>query len=236
MPNASLHVHRMTSSDGRPTVGNFAVLVCVFVCIPHMITSQIIEQLKLTYQKRLAKFPVRLPRGSQDELPTLFEELRHDVVAPPTHAQPRNQQISAPTWALIKKRVVLRQQGKLLQQTTHLFRRQIAAGLKGDCAKHTAAAAEKIEGHLAAEEPTKEEWQSLKGWYKAATDCTPKANKMSLAVQTAERIALYGRVSSKGDPIPSDGELRTAMRGFKTSVMRAQQDCRQTTSRCSSWT
>jgi hypothetical protein len=54
---------------------------------------------------------------------------------------------------------------------------------------------------LAAGEP-KEAWRSLKGWYKAATDCTPKASKMSLAVQTAERVPLYGRVASKGDPIP----------------------------------
>ncbi len=45
--------------------------------------------------------------------------------------------------------------------------------LKGDCAKHAAVAAEKIEGHLAAREP-KEAWQSIKGWYKAATNCVPK--------------------------------------------------------------
>jgi hypothetical protein len=111
-----------------------------------------------------------------------------------------------------------------LQQATHLIGRQIAAGLKGDRAKFTAVAAEKIEGHLMAGKP-KEAWQSLKGWYKAATDRAPKASKMSLAAQTAKRIALYGRVASKGDPIPihvnkanipddipSDRELQAVLR------------------------
>jgi hypothetical protein len=142
----------------------------------------------------------------------------------PTQAQPRNQWIFAPTWAFIDKRAALRQQGKLLQQAPHLIGRQIAAGLKGDRAQRAAAAAEKIEGHLAAGEP-KEAWRSLKGWYKAATNCAPKASKMLLAAQTAERVALYGRVASKGDPIsihvdkadipddiPSDGELWAVVR------------------------
>ena len=62
-------------------------------------------------------------------------------------------------------------------------------------------ATEIIKGHLTAGEP-KEAWQSLKGWYKAATNLAPKASKMSLAAQTAEPVTLYGRVSTKGDPIP----------------------------------
>jgi hypothetical protein len=122
-------------------------------------------------------------------------------MAPPSWAQPRNQWISAPTWALIDKRAALQQQGKLLQQATHLIGRQIATGLKGDREKRAAAAAEKIEGYLVAGEP-KEAWGSLRGWYQAITNCAPKASKMSLAAQTAKRVALYGRVASKGDPIP----------------------------------
>jgi hypothetical protein len=38
------------------------------------------------YWKQLAKFPIRLPRGPQDELTTLFEELCLDVMAPPLRA------------------------------------------------------------------------------------------------------------------------------------------------------
>jgi hypothetical protein len=105
------------------------------------------------YWKGLAKFPIRLPRGPQDELTTLFEELCLDVMALPTQAQSCNQWISAHTWALINKRAAPRQQGKLSQRATHLIGRQIAAGLKGDRAKGAAAAVEKIEGHLVAGEP-----------------------------------------------------------------------------------
>jgi hypothetical protein len=157
---------------------------------------------------------------------TLFKELRLDVMAPPTQAQPCNRWISAPTWALINKRAALQQQGKLLQQATHLIGRQIAARLKGDHAKRAVAAAEKIKGHLAAEEP-KEAWRSLRGWYQAVTNCAPKASKMSLAAQTAECVTLYGRVASKEDPIPihvdkanilddipSYRELQTVVREF----------------------
>jgi hypothetical protein len=148
-------------------------------------------------------------------------------MVPPTRAQPRNQWISAPTWALIDKRVALQQQGKLSHQATCLTGRQIAAELKGDCAKCAVAAKEKIKGHLVAGEP-KEAWQSLRGWYQAVTHCTPKASKMSLATQTAEHVALYGRVASKGDPItihvdkanipdniPSEGELQAVVRELR---------------------
>jgi hypothetical protein len=118
----------------------------------------------------------------------------------------------------------MQQQGKLMQWAAHLIGRQITAGIKGDRATCAAVAAEKIEGHLVTREP-KEAWQSLKGWYKAATHCTPKASKMSLAAQTAEHVSLYQKAASKGDPIPihvnkaaipddipSDGELRAVVR------------------------
>jgi hypothetical protein len=111
-----------------------------------------------------------------------------------------------------------------MQQAAHLIRRQITTGLKGDCATRAAVAAEKIEGHLATGE-LKEAWWSLKGWYKATTDHAPKASKMSLASQTAKRVALYWKMTSEGDPIPihvdkatipdnipSDGELRAVVR------------------------
>jgi hypothetical protein len=153
------------------------------------------------YCKQMARFSSTLPRGPQDKLTTLFEELRLDVEAPPLRAQPRNQWISASTWALINKRAAMRQQGKLMQWADHLIGRQITSGLKGDHATHAAVAVEKIEGHLVTREP-KEAWRSLQEWYKAATNCAPKASKMSLASQTAERVALYRKAASKGDPIP----------------------------------
>ncbi len=49
------------------------------------------------YQKRMAKLPIKLLRGPQDELCTLFKELRLNVMAPPMQAQLRNSWVSAPT-------------------------------------------------------------------------------------------------------------------------------------------
>jgi hypothetical protein len=66
-------------------------------------------------------------------------------VAPSKQAQPRASWISAPTWALINKRAMLQQQGKLLQQTSYLIGRQINAGLKGNQKQHAATAAKNIE-------------------------------------------------------------------------------------------
>ena len=103
----------------------------VQLCIPnchdsdhHSIVTNICVGSKTkmaAYRKRRAKFPIKLPRGPLDELCSLYEKLQPNVMAPPKRAQPRNSWISAPTWALINKRAMLRQQGKLLQQALHLI-------------------------------------------------------------------------------------------------------------------
>jgi hypothetical protein len=153
------------------------------------------------YRKRLRKFPLKLPSGPQDKLCTLFEGLRLDVVAPPKRAQPRISWISAPTWGLIDRRAVLRQQGKLSKRMSRLLGRQIASGLRGDRRQRAADVAGNIEGLLASRE-MKEAWRCLKGWYKAASDTPPAASQLSLATQTAERVDLYRKVPPPGDPLP----------------------------------
>jgi hypothetical protein len=175
----------------------------------------------------MAKFPIKLPRGPQDELCTLFKELQLDVMAPPKQAQPPTSWISAPTWALINKRAILWQQGKLPQQALNLIGQQIMAGLKGDRRQQAAEMAEAIDKHLAGGE-TKEAWQCLKGWYKTASKSAPAASPMLLATQTAKCVALYGRVPSPGEPLPiqvdkadvldgppSNWELRSVVRGLR---------------------
>ncbi len=114
------------------------------------------------YQKRMVKFPLKLPSGPQDELCTLSEGLHLDVVAPPKRAQPHNSWISAPTWGLIERSAVLRQQGKLSKRMSRLLGRRIASGLKGDRRQRAADVAKNIEGLLASRE-TKEAWRCLKG-------------------------------------------------------------------------
>ena len=116
------------------------------------------------YRKRMAKFPLKLPRGPLDELCTLYEELCLDVVAPPKRAQPHNSWISAPTWVLIDRRAMLWRQGKLSKWMSRLLGRQIASGLRGDNQQRAADVAGNIEGLLASKE-TKEAWRCLMGWY-----------------------------------------------------------------------
>ena len=179
------------------------------------------------YRKLMAKFPLKLPSGPHDELCTLYEGLRLDVVAPPKRAQPRNSWISAPTWELIDRRATLRQQGKLSKRMSRLLGRRIASGLKGDRRQRAADMAGNIKGLLAGGE-TKEAWRCLKGWYKAASDAAPAASQLSLAAQTAERVDLYRKVPPPGDPLlihvdkadipdgpPSDGELWDVVRGLR---------------------
>ena len=86
----------------------------------------------VAYRKRVAKFPLKLPRGPLDELCTLYKELHLNVVAAPKRAQPRNSWISAPTWGLIDRKAMLRRQGKLSKRMSRLLGRQIASGLRGD--------------------------------------------------------------------------------------------------------
>ena len=126
-------------------------------------------------------------------------------MAPPKRTQPRNSWILALTWAQIDKRVALRQQGKLLQQTSRRIGRQIKAGLSGDWRQCAVTVVENIEKHLAGGE-TKEAWRCLKGWYRPASKQAPTASFMSLAAQTAEGVALYGGVPSPGEPLPIHGD------------------------------
>ncbi len=86
---------------------------------------------------------------------------------------------------------------------------------------------EAIDKHLAGRE-TKEAWRCLKEWHKTASKSAPAASPMLLATQTAECVALYGRVPSSGEPLPihvdkadipdgppSNWELRSVVRGLQ---------------------
>jgi hypothetical protein len=150
-------------------------------------------------------------------------------------------------WALINKRAMLRQQGKLPQQALHLIGQQITAGLKGDRRQRAADVAEAIDKHLAGRE-TKEAWRCLKGWYKTASKSAPAASPMSLAAQTAKCVVLYGRVFlPQGSPTPSTltkptfrmdpletGNCGQLFGDFKTDVLWGCLGCRQSTSKCGS--
>jgi hypothetical protein len=166
------------------------------------------------YCKRMAKFPINSPLDLKMSL--VLSSRSFELMlwhCPNKHTR----------CALMDKKAMLRQQGRLLQQASCVIGRQIASGLKGNQKQCVATAAENIEGQLAGGEP-KEAWHCFEGWYKAASECAPTASPMSLAFQTAKRVALYGRVSPPGAPIPihinkanilivipSDGELQAVV-------------------------
>ncbi len=176
------------------------------------------------YQRRFSKFPIRLPRGPQGELETLFEELCLDVAPPPMRERPKNQWISDSTWVLINQRAALRRAGKLNQCGARVIGRCIKAALKGGRKQRAATVGDKIEGLLATGE-VKEAWRCLKGWYTAVEDHAPKACHETLARQTEERKTLNARVPPPGerlpinvtpfdvpDGVPSDSEIREVVR------------------------
>ncbi len=150
------------------------------------------------YQRRFSKFPIRLPRGPQGKLETLFEELCLDVAPPLERERPKNQWISDSTWVLIDQWVALRQAGKLNQCGACVIGRRIKAALKGNRKQRAVTLGENIEGLLAAGE-VKEAWRCLKGWYTAVEDRAPKACHKTLARQTEERKTLYARVPPPGE-------------------------------------
>jgi hypothetical protein len=70
-----------------------------------------------------------------------------------------------------------------------------------------------------------EAFHHLKGWYRAASETTTRPCPLTMERQTAERVALYARRDSPGEPLPiniprvdiadhtpTDGEIREAAR------------------------
>jgi hypothetical protein len=151
------------------------------------------EKKMKAYQQWHHRFPIKLPRGPQRELETLFEKLCMDIVPPPEKKRPKNQLISDDIWVLINHWAALRQAGKLNQCGSRVIGRGIKAALVSDRKQHAADVGDKIKMLMAAGE-VKEAWHCLKGWYAMVEDHAPKASHDMLVQQTEERIALYSRV------------------------------------------
>ena len=60
-----------------------------------------------------------------------------------------------------------------------------------------------VEALVGADPPIiQEEWQRIKGWYKAAVDRAPPPARVTLERITAERVELYSYVPPPGKNIP----------------------------------
>jgi len=103
------------------------------------------------------------------------------------------------------------------------MQRQIWVALKGDREARTAKVGHAIEAELASGD-VQEAFRHLKGWYRAASETTARPCPQTMVRQMAERIALYARRDSPGEPLPinvdpipiddgtpTDGEVRQAV-------------------------
>ena len=120
------------------------------------------------------------------------------------------------------------------------MQRQIGALLCKDRADRTERVLTLIESKLTGGN-VQEAFRHLKGWYRAASEMQAKPCFHTMERQTLERVDLYARMLSPGDPlpinverteinndVPSDGEIRTAVsklyngRAAGASGMRAE--------------
>jgi hypothetical protein len=79
------------------------------------------------------------------------------------------------------------------------MQRKIWASPKMDCAARTAQVGAAIEAKLAGGD-IQEAFRCLKGWYRNALESMACPCPQTIEQQTAERVALYARRDSPGDP------------------------------------
>ncbi len=96
---------------------------------------------------------------------------------------------------------MLCQTGRLCQRVVRTMQRRIWALLKTDCAARTAQVGATSEVKLAGGD-VQEAFRCLKGWYQNASDSMACPCPQTMEQQTAERVALYARRNSPGDPLP----------------------------------
>jgi hypothetical protein len=121
---------------------------------------------------------------------------------------------------------MLRRTGRLCQTGGRRLHRQIGAALRKDRRDWTANVGKNIVAKLAGGN-VQEAFRHLKGWYRTASETQSKPCYHTMERQTSERVDLYARRQSPGDPlplhltpveinndIPLDSEIRTAAGGL----------------------
>ncbi len=96
---------------------------------------------------------------------------------------------------------MLHRTGHLCQTGGRWLRRQIGATLCKDRRDRTASVGKNIVAELAWGS-VQEAFRHLKGWYQAAMEMQSKPCYHTMEHQTSERVDLYARRQSPGDPLP----------------------------------
>ena len=126
-----------------------------------------------------------------------FEELKASLV----HPDPKQHPLSPETWKLGRNRTMLRRTGRLCRAGGRRMRRAIWHSLQKDRTTRTKRVGETIEAELKGGD-VQEAYRHLKGWYRAATEVEARPCLQTMERQTTERVALYARRTSPGEPLP----------------------------------
>ena len=154
------------------------------------------------YRKSRQTFPLQLPPAAEQDVQTqLFGKLRATCEVDTPTRRTRSDWISEESWRLIAHRAMLRCTGRLCQTGGHHMHRQIGTLLRRDRAARTEWVGILIETDLMGGN-VQEAFCHLKGWYRAASDMQAKPCYHTMERQTSDRVDLYARRLSPGDPLP----------------------------------
>jgi hypothetical protein len=193
------------------------------------------------YRKSRQTFPLQLPPAAEQDAQThLFRELRATCKDDAPTRCKCSDWISEESWRIIAHWAMLCRTGRLCQTGGRRMQCQISALLCKDRADRTEQVGTLIESKLTGGN-VQEAFRHLKGWYRAASEMQAKPCFQTMERQTSERVDLYARRLSPGDPlpfnvqrtkinkdVPLNGEIRTAVsklsngRAAGASGMRAE--------------
>ena len=107
--------------------------------------------------------------------------------------------------------------GQLCRLVSHQMKRDILNSLKEDQIARTKQVGQSIEAKFK-EGDVHEAFRLLKGWYRAATKVKARPCYQMMNRQMEERIALYTRRTSPGEPLPINIALALISDGVPTQL------------------
>ncbi len=147
-------------------------------------------------------FPLQLPLvEEQDKQTCLLGDLQKTCEENTLARRKGSNWISEESWRLIAHRAMLRDTSRLCQTGGHCLHCQIGASLCKDRVDQTARVRCAKESKLGGGN-VQEAISHLKGWYRAVSEMQAKLCYHTMEHQTSERVNLYARRASPGDPFP----------------------------------
>ncbi len=148
-------------------------------------------------------FSLQLAQGEETEMTQMFSCLDVEWAKPKLRKRQGNHWISHKTWALVGQQTALRQVGKLSPVEGRWMKHLVWASLCNDRVACMKGVGNTIKAELAKGD-MQEAFCLLKGWYWAASETVACPCPQMMARQTEERVELYRRWDTPGEPLPID--------------------------------